>query len=514
MSDSIAVTTEIWSQYEKGLEYQNKIGLRKSLPEYVRFFEGKQWPAATKNTKNLPRPVINIIKMICRNKKAAIVSAPARIVYKCHDVNADVETFNDFAEFVCKDLNQELLDKDAVDDGIKKGTYIYHYYWDNEAIDAGGNRKGALRCELIDPLNIFFENPCERDEQKQQWIIISSRMNVDAVRAMVKDESLKKQITGESERENSYGIKEQDEEKLITVLTKYFRKDGEVYCQKATKTVLLGDAFSITPNIQSVDIKLKGDGEAEDHPNVASPDKVDTAEGRVFAYYYPVVVGNYEKRDKCIYGIGEVEGLIPNQKAINFNIAMSLLNVQEIAWGKYITLPGALKGQTISNSPGQVLVDYTGTGNGIKKMSEQAIQSLPVTLSTTLIELTRSVSGATEISTGEISGGLSGQAIALLQSQAKMPVDELRNSFLLVKAKQGKVLAQFFKLHYFNEPFVKVSADDDKKNEKKIFTSSDFSNIAFDIMVEATSGATPALQEIYSYLTPLLAEGKYPLKHI
>jgi hypothetical protein len=58
----------IWERYEGGIEYQNSIGLRRLIPEYIRFYEGKQWPEATRNTKNLPRPVINIVKMICRNK--------------------------------------------------------------------------------------------------------------------------------------------------------------------------------------------------------------------------------------------------------------------------------------------------------------------------------------------------------------------------------------------------------------------------------------------------------------
>ena len=57
--------TDIWKEYKNGLEYQGKIGIRENIPKYVDFYEGKQWPAPTENTKNLPRPVANIIKMIC-----------------------------------------------------------------------------------------------------------------------------------------------------------------------------------------------------------------------------------------------------------------------------------------------------------------------------------------------------------------------------------------------------------------------------------------------------------------
>ena len=118
----------IWERYEGGIEYQNSIGLRRLIPEYIRFYEGKQWPEATRNTKNLPRPVINIVKMICRNKKSAILSTPVRILYKSQDRRVDTDTLNAFSDTVLKELDQDAIDKNAIDDATKKGSYFYHYY--------------------------------------------------------------------------------------------------------------------------------------------------------------------------------------------------------------------------------------------------------------------------------------------------------------------------------------------------------------------------------------------------
>ena len=175
--------TDLWVDYENGLKYQNSTGLSTKIPQFVRFYEGDQWAAPTKNTKNLPRPVVNIIKMICRNKKSAILSTPVKIVYRAENATVDVEKFNHFAEYIQKELGQEALDKCAVDDGTKKGSYFYHYYWGAEARGKDGVREGALRGEIIDPLSIFFANPRERDEQKQKWILIRSREDVSAVRS-------------------------------------------------------------------------------------------------------------------------------------------------------------------------------------------------------------------------------------------------------------------------------------------------------------------------------------------
>ena len=127
--ERVETTTEVtslWEDYQNGLSYQQSSGLAKNLPKFVKFYEGDQWAAPTKNTKNLPRPVVNIIKMICRNKKSAILSVPVKIIYRAEDDMADVEKFNRFADYIQKELGQEALDKKAIDDGVKKGSYFYH----------------------------------------------------------------------------------------------------------------------------------------------------------------------------------------------------------------------------------------------------------------------------------------------------------------------------------------------------------------------------------------------------
>lgn len=519
-------TTSLWDDYQNGLAYQASVGLSKKIPKFVKFYEGDQWAAPTKNTKNLPRPVVNIIKMICRNKKSAILSTPVKIIYRAEDEMANVERFNNFADYIQKEIGQESLDKKAINDGVIKGSYFYHYYWDSEAKGKNGAKEGGLRCETIDPLSIFFSDPTQLDEQKQEWILIASRENVKSVRAKCdRDVDIESIVSDESD--NKYGIVEQDGDKLCTVLTRYFRKDGEVYCEKATKSVVINKPFAITPDLESAAKEL-GFAE-EDAPNNATPDKPE-AESLIpdttKAYLYPIVVGNYEVKERCIYGLGEVEGLIPNQKAINFNIAMALLNNQETAWGKYIVAPNALKGQVITNEPGQVIVDYTGTGQGIRKMSEQAIQSQPLQLIDTLTQLTRVVTGSTEVMTGETLGaGMSGAAIAQLQSQATQPIEELKDSFWLVKEKQGKVLAQFFKLYYTEKEFTYTEtlpsgenqpmqgiADSEEVQMSDVFNSEEYRRTDFSVVVEATSGTKASAAGDINALDVLLAKGLISMK--
>lgn len=523
-------TTTLWEDYQNGLTYQQNSGLAKNLPIFVNFYEGKQWAAPTKNTKNLPRPVVNIVKMICRSKKSAILSTPVKIIYKAENESADVEKFNNFAAYIQKEIGQEALDKKAIDDGVKKGSYFYHYYWDSEAKGKDGSQPGGVRCEIIDPLSIFFSNPTELDEQKQKWILIASREDIKSVRAKC-DKGVDPDTIVADESNSKYGTIEQEGNELCTVLTRYFRQNGEVYWEKATRTTIINKPTPLAPDIQAIS---KEYGFEEDAPNNSLPDNHDTqplTTDSTKAYLYPIVVGNYEIREKSIYGLGEVEGIIPNQKSINFNLAMSLLNAQEIAWGKYIVDPNALKGQVINNEPGQVLIDYSQTGNGIRKMTEQVIQSQPLQLVDTLTQLTRVVTGASEVMTGETLGaGMSGAAIAQLQSQAQQPIEDLKDTFWLVKEKQGKVLAQFFKLYYKEKEFTYESVEpkldelgkpilddfgqpqEEEVELTDIFNSADYQGVDFEVVVEATAGTKSSAAGDINALDVLLAKGLISMK--
>ena len=483
LSDS---ETHLWALYRQGIDSQISLGIRQSIPTYVDFYEGRQWPAPTPSTKNLPRPVVNIIKMICRSKKAAILNAPVKVLFKSYSPMTDTEKFNDFYEFVTKSIGQDELDARAIDDGIKKGSYFYHYYWDVSKSGIDGKADGGLMCELIDPLNIFFENPAQLDEQKQEWILVSSRVSLSRL-AKLADKDFDLFSISLDEDETPYSVSASNAK--ITLLTRYFRIDGEVYCERATKNVIVNKPFKIAPR---------------------DVDEDNLKEGRIKAPLYPIVCGYYEKKEGSIYGLSEIEGIIPNQKAINFNLAMSLLNAQECAWGKFIALPNALKGQKISNAPGQVLIDYSGTGDGIKKMPEVTQSQVPISITNTLCDLTRTMTGATEVMTGDgFNSGMSGAAIAYLQAQAQMPIEELKSSYYRAKRKQGFVIAQFLRLYYFEKSFIRRASDTDGviKDMLDIFSSSAYEDSVFDVSVEAVNGKNASLAGDISLLDACLSNG-------
>lgn len=505
--------THLWKMYESGIDYQIRTGLRSNIPKYIDFYEGRQWPCPTENTKNLPRPVVNIVKMICRSKKSSILSTPVKILYKSYSPKTDTSKLNDFADSIQKEMNQEGLDRLAIDDGIKKGSYFYHYYWDKYAEGLSGRIEGGVRCEIIDPLNIFFSNPSEINEQKQKWILIATPMEQESVLALADEDVNPEQIASSDKENTSQGSK------TVTLLTRYYRINGEVWCERGTKGCIINKPFPLTPDksyferligVSKEQKAQKNDTEAHNNSQSKYLSMI-IKEKKPRATLYPIVCGYYERKEGSIYGISEVEGIIPNQKAINFNIAMTLLNSQQCAWGKYIALPEALKGQTITNSPGQVLIDYTGTGEGIKRLKDEGVSEIPMSIVQAITELTRTATGSSEILSSEaLSSNLSGVAIAQLQAQAEVPIEELRASFWEAKKKQGAVIAQFIRLYYFDKQFLRKAKDTEGKECEicDTFFSQEYENAILDVLVEPIKGTRATLSSDISLLNDCLKAGK------
>ena len=542
MSSVVNQDTEVsslWKLYDNGRGYLSSMGLSTKLPLYNRFYEGNQWPAPTRATKSLPRPVVNFIKMIVRSKKSFILASKARIHYEAELSEVDLTALNDFADYMVKEIGQEELDREAVQEACVEGTYIYHYYWDSEAVGRDGRVAGGMRAELLDPLAVVFENPTQRDEQKQKWIIIVTRETVDSVKAKADKGVDLTAIVPDEAKADDYGTVEQEGSKLCTVLTRYFRKDGEVYVEQATKGVCFKAPAPIAPDVEAARAELFSDNPAAedaeedgdvDPPNNDLPDSAGKAAEksrekeplkgeRSRAYLYPIVVGQYEPRKKSIYGIGEVEGLIPNQKYVNTLLGMALLNVMAVAWDKYVAHPNALRHQVINNEPGQVLIDYSNTnGQGIKRMGGAALSSLPVSLVESIMTMTRTVTGSAEVMNGETIGtGFSGAAIALLQEAAKHPINDLREAFWNVKKKQGLVMAQFFRLFYQNAEYVREEEQEQKDGSvakvkvRATFDAAALENVRYDVVCEATIGTNSSSAGTIALLDQLFTGGHISL---
>lgn len=475
--------TTVWQEYENGLDYQRRMGFREQFPMYIRFKEGDQWAPPTARTRNLPRPVFNIVDMFIRNKRAAVLNQRAALSYtpvggpderETQQAAQGARDLTDYARQLWERAEQERLNEEMMDDAATLGTGVLHYYFDPKAEDPGTAQPvGEIRGECIDPLNIFFGDPQQCEVQKQPYIIIASRRSVREVRRMAEEagvpESLRARIVRDEAAGEAYDSAQaevRDADKC-TVLTKYYRVNGAVVFDRATRAVEWIHERSLTPK------------------------------GRRPITRYPIVVMTWKPRKKCIYGIGEAEGLIPNQKAINFNIAMMLLSVQQTAWPKMLSAPGAIR-QPVTNEPGEHLIDHSPGGGGIRYLNPPAFSSMAMNLSNVVMELSRTVAGVSEISTGEMTGAnMAASAIIALQNQAKTPILEIQRRFWQVLRQVGRIWLQFIRAYYvFDRVITKV---ENGEPHGRMFQGTRYGQMAFDLSVDV--GASSEYSEVLSQST-------------
>ena len=498
MSSREDLAKKFWNDWQNGLEYQKKLRLKETCEQCVDFFEGRQWPQATERTKNMPRPVINIIKFIVNGKKANILSSKISVIYKPLVYNAEDNTmaiqgassFTNFAKHINKEIKQEDLDNQAIADGLKKGTYIYHYFWDTEKKTGMAKFAGGLNGQIIDCLSIVFANPKQKDEQKQKWIIIQSRENVETLKKIAKKNGITNTeielITPDDDSEKNYDNEEQSGEEYATVLTRYFRKNGEVYYTKSTKNMIIQEETPLTPDASKIKLEINEAGKTNEDEEQIDQDKPVVEQFKMT--FYPIVVDAYEEREKSIYGIGEVEPLIVTQKSINFDYAMMQMASQNMGFPKVIMHPLSLRGKQITNTPGEVLTDYSPGFNGIKYLNPPAFSNTPLTVADKLLEMTRTVTGATEVANGEVLGkNMSGSAIVALQTQAKVPIEDMQRRFWRTHEKIARIWEQFFKAYYrFDVPYV---VENEGEQEVNTFNGAQYQGIDFETTIDVGPGS-------------------------
>jgi hypothetical protein len=475
--------TTIWKEYQAGLDYQIKNGMQAEYPMCERFNAGDQWPPPTERTKTMPRPVINICNYVSRNKKANVLSQSIKMVFSAQELPMDdvtgdaveratrqADNFTSFSEKLWYDVDQEHLNDLAVADASIYGPGIWHYFFD-PSINGGTYTKysGALAGENIDPLCCFVGNPENWNIQQQPYILLASREDTELLKEKMR---AKKDATGkpmvpksiiDSIRDDSdTDIERYDKEQnrdtargKTTLLTKYFRKDGIVYMQQATKAV---DLFAPTP--------LNGNRR------------------------YPVEIYNWKDRKRSIYGVGETQELISPQKSINFIYGLMLLCVQNMASPKVLLMPGALEGQTITAEVGQILTNMLGDPNAIKYLDPPQFSNATFAVVDNLIGTLRTMTGVTQTLTGEqVRSDMAVGAIIAIQNQAKQPIVDHQKRLYRSIRNIGRIQEEFIK-NYYTLPRAFTIKNDIGQPITQKFVGSEFQNVGLDLKVNVGPGSS------------------------
>jgi len=496
--------TKIWDEWEKCRAYSASMGFSDEFQEITKFKEGDQWPRITQRTKHLPRPVFNITEMFISRKRASVTNQTMNINYKASEINLMNDSEKEFAtegarlitgytKQLLEDMDFDDLASDFIDDAATYGTGILHFFWDN-AVSGGELSRyiGDVRGETVDPLDIGFARPKLQDVQKQPYIIIRSRETVENVRAFAKniglsEEEVKRITADQDESENALGGKQVSDDKDCTVLTKYYRKNGEVCYDRATKSVVLVSERFLTPSSNNEDDSItKTPVDIEDESlsdEVSGPDvpRQNDDEEEYKISLYPIEIISWKKRKKSIFGVGEAKDIITINRAYNFLKAMQILSVQDTGWPKTVVKKGMLEGN-ITNAPGEVLVERE-TG-AIRHLTPPSPTGAASAIAEEIFSMARTISGVTDVSTGEnIGSNIAAAAIIALQNQARTPIREIQRRYKGSIRRIARILLEFYKT-YFSVSRNLIMSNALGEDEEVEFKGTDYAAFDFKVSID------------------------------
>ncbi len=374
-----------WRQYEAGRNYKRQIGLYRRIEENERFYRGDQW----RGGGDLPKPVFNVISRIVDYLVTTAAVGDIKIVYSDENlpfaansaqakaISAAVDLLSANAAYRWEHSRLQSLIYRLLYDAALSGDGLLYCSWDTEA-DGGGGWLGDIRTETLDSTNIFPADTSNPDIQSQDYIIISGRATVDALRREAKEAGVPEKELTKIQPDSSTELCErgagqlakyepayEDGEARATYLIKFYRENGNVVFEKSTRDCLIRKA--VTP-----------------------------------CRLYPIAHFSWQTAKNCFFGNSPVSSMIANQKYINRAYAMLMKHMTDTAFSKVIYDRTRIPEWT--NEVGEAIA-AVGGGNlsdAVTVVGTGKLEAGYLELIENAIAMTKELSGATDTALGNV----------------------------------------------------------------------------------------------------------------
>lgn len=383
----------VWAEYMKGVSYKTRLGLYETVSQCEDFYAGDQWKGV--NAPDLPKPTLNMLKRVVAYFNAMIVSDDVAIRFSPHVPDPSLEK-------TCALLSCEL---DRILESAKAGTKHREalrnaavdgdaclYLWFDPNKETGQAAKGDVAIDIVENTCVHFGNPYTKDVQSQPYIILSMRRPAEEIRLEAEENGVSPADAArispsmESELGEPFGG-----DGLVTVLLRLWKEEGTIRAQKSVKDLVVREAWD-------TGMKL-----------------------------YPVAWLCWEASRNSCHGVGAINGLIPNQIAVNKLFAMAIRSVEMNAFPKVVY--DATKIDRWTNRVGEAIAVAGSPENTIvsgirgSDMSSQVMEIIHRTVS-----MTRDFMGASDAALGNVDP-VNTSAIIAVQKASAAPLDLQRLNF-------------------------------------------------------------------------------------
>ena len=391
-------TTDIWELYRRSVDYCRRKRMFLDTDKNYRFYNGNQWEGL--KVKGIEPVQYNFIRPIVKYKSGVINANLWAINFSSN--NYENREFRETADKTCELLNNRaarIWEKDNLDKKVRDVSKdsaindegVMYVYWDTDS-------KMPVN-EVLDKTDIFYGNENEQDIQRQPYIIIKRRMSVMEAQEYAEREGLSdaeiKYIVGDKDNLEQAGEEAKEEkDDMVTLVTKFYRKNGTVQYAQATKYVDINKDKNLGYSL------------------------------------YPISHMPWEEKKGSARGEGEVRNLIANQIETNKTAMRRLITVKNTAYPQKVANIDMIQNPSALNEVGG-LIKVKG-GVSVQDIQKVFANVPPAQMSPDvkqlqeeLIQSTRDLAGAGDSVTGEVDPeSASGRAIIAVQQAAQQPLVE------------------------------------------------------------------------------------------
>lgn len=397
MDEKEIIETDIWTLYNKSVMYARKNNYFTDVDRCNNFYNGDQWEGLL--IEGIEPVQLNFIQPIVNYKVNRITKNLRAINYSADNVEGT--EFRATAKKVCDLFNQRaarVWERDQLDHKIKKlirqsainGESVLYITYNEEQKDPEN--------EVLNKLDIYYENENEPDIQRQAYILAKQRMSVYEAKKLAREYEVEENkldyIIGDEDTLEEAGESAKDEvSNMVTVVTKFYKKDDTIHFSKGTRycTICEDKDMGIT--------------------------------------LYPFAHMLWSEKEGSARGEGEIRTLIPNQIEVNKTIMRRLLTAKNTAYPQKVYNKDKVSNPEAINTVGGVIEAEGMDVDDVRKIfstTSPAQMSPDVReLQQELISTTRELANASDTATGQVNPeAASGRAILAVQQASEQPLDD------------------------------------------------------------------------------------------
>lgn len=444
MNDKFKTAEGIWSKYLEGVKYKESINLYETVDENEEFFVGRQWGELVRIAPDMDKPVMNFLQRVVSyfvsNVTTDSIGVRCRFFNMLKDqakllesiIKAQIEQAIEY-----NDLNNES--KDAVRDSAVTGDACHHIYFDADE-PSGQLASGLVKIERIPNTDVYFGNRQEPDVEKQPYVIIASRKQMEEVKQIAEKMGGKLDELQPDSGEYDNGLQQKDTADRVTMLTCYYKHNGTVH------RIISCQSGIISPD---VDLGYK---------------------------LYPISWFPWERQKGSYHGVSCVTALIPNQIAVNKTYAMSLKYQRDFTYRKYLYNKKHFP-DGWSNRMGAIGVNGDPREAAIDLTPATDVPNSAFTMIDSLITNSRDMMGASDASLGNVNPDNT-SAIIAVQNATAMPLEMKKRGYQQMVEKDIRSMLDVMTVQYGMRD---VLVTDELGNER--FETFDFGSLS-DVLLK------------------------------